>query len=77
MIDRRKKEMLRMCGNKKAFFNTHTAARAATMILQKGGPLMRWYECPFCGKWHLTSQREKLDQDSLSPGRGKSYGKKN
>lgn len=55
---KRRKSIARMCTSKKSFFSTQTAARAARTIRRAGGPLMRWYLCPHCGKWHFTSKIE-------------------
>ena len=62
MIDKRKKTTKRMCESKKSFYSTQSAARAAANIRRSGGPVMRWYECPHCGKWHFTSQTVKQNE---------------
>lgn len=62
MIDPVKKRSKRMCRSKKSFYSTQSAARSAANIRRNGGPLMQWYECPQCGKWHFTSKTVKKNE---------------
>ncbi len=48
----------RICNNKRSFYTTRHASRAAAKIRNSDGPKMRWYKCHVCEKWHLTSQAE-------------------
>ncbi len=59
MIDPKVKEVMKMCSSKKAFFSSQIAAKAASKIRRGGGPLMRWYQCPHCSKWHFTSKSDE------------------
>lgn len=60
---RRKRNKLaweaKMCDDKKSFYSSKDASVSASNIHRSGGPKMRWYKCPCCDKWHLTSQKEK------------------
>lgn len=44
----------RMCYSKKSFPTERLAIKGAIASSMKFGP-MRWYKCPICHKWHLTS----------------------
>lgn len=57
MIDRRNKVIAKTCTDKRSFFTTRSASRAAARIRNSSGVDMRWYECPYCKKWHLTKKR--------------------
>lgn len=54
-----RKKMAQMCSKKRSFFSTQEASRSAARIRKAGGPLMRWYQCHLCGKWHFTSKTEE------------------
>ena len=43
-----------MCGRKAAYWNEHQARSVAGVRMAAGAPELRAYECPYCGKWHLT-----------------------
>jgi hypothetical protein len=49
----------RMCRDKVAFPKAVRAEASARKIVEVGGPPMRAYSCPSCGKWHLTTQPER------------------
>lgn len=46
----------KMCRDKRAYKSERHAIRAALGSSKNFGKPMRWYHCPICGKWHLTSQ---------------------
>ena len=47
--------MVRVCRNKVAYKNYADVTAKRLSILEKRGCDLSVYECPICGKWHLTS----------------------
>lgn len=47
----------RMCGRKRPFNTEQQALNAGRKYKQRA------YECPCCGKWHLTSKPESRERD--------------
>ena len=48
---------VRMCPGKSTY---PTVAAAEQVIVVRGsasGKALRWYSCPYCGRYHITSQR--------------------
>jgi hypothetical protein len=45
------------CGSKKAYPSLRDAEKKALGFFRIFGTLSRAYECPWCGKWHLTNSR--------------------
>lgn len=45
-----------VCARKVSYRSEDQAKHAMSRIHQAGGPKMRPYRCPFCGRFHLTSQ---------------------
>ncbi len=49
----------RTCGDKARYTAEHVASAAAVLLSWADGRHMSAYECPFCGWWHLSSQRRE------------------
>lgn len=45
----------RSCGTKIAYQSEDEAMSSAARYSRRTVGLLRAYECPYCGKWHLTS----------------------
>jgi hypothetical protein len=45
----------RMCRDKKRYLSEERAIRAALGSSKGFGKAMRWYKCPICRAWHVTS----------------------
>lgn len=50
--------MRRMCDRKTRYPTAEHAAVAASKALRRRPGALRYYECPWCGGWHLTSKVE-------------------
>jgi hypothetical protein len=46
----------KMCKDKRTFTTENAAIGAALGSSKTFGKAMRWYRCPICGKWHVTSK---------------------
>lgn len=53
--DRRR---VRMCLNKSTYFSVAEAERTIRYRVVASGKSLRWYECPYCGHYHLTCQQK-------------------
>lgn len=49
-------KMWRSCLRKKAYRSKRIAEKVAADIKQERGVTLYVYECPLCGKWHLTKK---------------------
>lgn len=50
-----KKRDTRMCSRKKRFKDKSSAKKVVRNILRESGDELRYYECPICKGYHLTS----------------------
>lgn len=48
-----------MCPEKVKYATRGAAIGAAVRASRKRGTALRFYRCPLCRKWHLTSQTKK------------------
>jgi hypothetical protein len=46
----------RMCHGKVRYGTENAAIRATIECSRKWGKPMRYYRCPICRKWHITSE---------------------
>ena len=53
----------RQCRRKKVFFTTR-AANKRLQALKNQGIESSYYQCPYCGRYHLTHYSEWVDEDS-------------
>ena len=44
------------CEGKAGFETAWQAKYDADAVYERRGVVLGWYECPYCGKWHLTSR---------------------
>jgi len=49
----------KMCLRKVLYWSEIAAQIAANRITSQGHP-MKIYQCPNCGNWHITSDKEKM-----------------
>ena len=54
--DRRR---VRMCLNKGTYYSIASAETVIRERERKTRKPLRWYECPYCGNYHLTSKPER------------------
>lgn len=47
----------RMCWRKLSYPTEMGALKASMMVRERYGSVQYPYECPLCGKWHLTSHK--------------------
>ena len=52
----------RMCWEKHTYHTENEAIDGAIKSSRKFGP-MRWYRCPVCGEWHVTSHTDDILED--------------
>lgn len=45
----------KMCNNKQTYYTTSDANQAIRIVGREGGPAMRYYMCPHCSRYHITS----------------------
>lgn len=60
MIEKIPEHITRMCTSKTAY-NTEEIATDGAFAVWKSSidaPMMRPYECPHCGKWHLSRSKK-------------------
>lgn len=55
--------MYRMCKRKRRYSDEYEAQRTGKSRSMKIGVILRVYECPFCGGYHLTSKIARRMQD--------------
>lgn len=51
-----KRPPLPRCGDKVCYPNERAAVRTLLRQAWRSGASLRWYACPMCGAWHLTSK---------------------
>lgn len=55
--DARGYEVYRTCSRKNRYSSYYEASRKAIEIKRKRGVVLKVYECPFCGGYHLTHHK--------------------
>ena len=53
-----KKRESRMCSRKKRFKDIEQVKRAVSNILRNTGDKLRYYKCPICKGYHISSKGE-------------------
>ena len=48
-----------VCEKKGSFKYARHAKRSARKIAKRGGPKLKAYKCPHCGRYHLTKRRKR------------------
>jgi len=50
------------CLRKKYYRSEEIARQVAKRVKEQRGITLYWYECPYCGYWHLT-KKERRNND--------------
>lgn len=53
----------RSCEEKRSFRNKERALLGAQRASERWGKPLRAYECPLCGRWHLTTRGAPVTED--------------
>lgn len=48
-----------MCLSKDTYSSVQSAEATIKIRMARTGKRLRWYECPYCGRYHLTSKPER------------------
>lgn len=51
------RRQVKMCLSKRTYFSVAEAERTIQYREVASGKALRWYTCPYCGLYHITSQR--------------------
>ena len=54
-VDSGDKRRVRMCLDKATYLTVEAAERVINVRTRTSGKTLRWYTCPYCGLYHLTS----------------------